>query len=63
MEMANIPSGSGASAQATMNAIDISLLKKSQDLAKSMSQQLLATLPPAGAPSMPGVGANIDIRA
>jgi Putative motility protein len=57
---------SGMSTAETMNAKDVALLKKTQDLAKSMSQQLLETLPPAGgvgSGNPPGMGGLVDILA
>ncbi|MEO6094495.1 MAG: YjfB family protein [Fibrobacteria bacterium] len=40
------------------------MLKKSQDLAKQQSAQLLEALPPpAKSPSQPGVGGHVDITA
>jgi hypothetical protein len=45
-------------------AVDLEMLKKSQDMAKQQSAELLATLPPpAPSPSPPGVGGRIDIQA
>jgi hypothetical protein len=45
-------------------AVDLDMLKKTQDLAKQQSAQLLAALPPpAPSPSPPGVGGHIDIQA
>jgi hypothetical protein len=51
-------------AQSGDSAIDVAMLKKSQDLMKQQSAQLLAALPqPAPPPSPPGVGGKIDIQA
>jgi len=45
-------------------AQDLAMLKKTQDLMKQQSAQLLEALPePMPAPGSPGVGVNIDIRA
>ncbi|MEO7425827.1 MAG: putative motility protein [Fibrobacteria bacterium] len=49
---------SGGSAQ------DLIMLKKTQDLMKQQSSQLLAALPqPAAPPGPPGVGGKIDLQA
>lgn len=57
-------SGQADSSGGAKGGIGVSLLKKSQDLAKQQSQQLIAALPKAApAPSLPGVGGNIDIHA
>jgi hypothetical protein len=40
------------------NAVDISLLKKSQDIAASQMQQLIG-----GLSSAPGVGESVDVSA
>jgi hypothetical protein len=45
-------------------AVDLDMLKKSQDLAKQQSAQLLEALPPpTPSPSPPGVGGHVDIQA
>jgi Putative motility protein len=46
------------------SSIDLIMLKKTQDLMKQQSSQLLATLPqPSPPPGPPGVGGKIDIQA
>lgn len=42
---------------------NLSLLKKSQDLAKAEASQLLDLLPPPRSPNPPGVGGKIDLTA
>jgi hypothetical protein len=65
--MDGLASVSGATAGGTQGAESsegLVMLKKTQDLMKQQSSQLLEALPqPAQAPSPPGVGGNIDIRA
>jgi len=51
------PSGDADSAQA------LTLLKKSQDLAKAEASQLLDLLPPTRSPNPPGTGGKIDLTA
>jgi hypothetical protein len=59
MDTMNIAQMSTALAGAnTANAVDISLLKKSQDIAASQMQQLIG-----GLPSAPGVGESVDVSA
>ena len=51
-------------AQSGDTAIDMVMLKKTQDLMKQQNNQLLAALPPPQqAPNPPGMGGHIDIRA
>lgn len=45
------------------SAKNLTLLKKSHDLAKDNAAQLLASLPPPRSPSPPGVGGKIDLSA
>lgn len=61
----NTDSGDGAQAAAgnADSTKNLSLLKKSQDLAKDNAAQLLASLPPPRSPSPPGTGGNIDLMA
>jgi hypothetical protein len=44
-------------------SVDLEMLKKSQDLAKQQSAELLSALPPPKSPSPPGVGGKIDVSA
>jgi hypothetical protein len=54
--------GGSAGAPASEGSEEILMLKKTQDLAKQLSAQLLEALPsPAKSPSPPGVGGHIDI--
>lgn len=53
---------SAAATQSAGSAVDIAMLKKTQDLMRSQSAQLLEALPEPP-PSLPGVGGNIDLRA
>jgi hypothetical protein len=58
------PVGGADAAQGVDASVDLTMLKKTQDLMKQQSAQLLAALPqPAPSPSPPGVGGKIDIRA
>ncbi len=57
--MDGIPAVSGP--QGADASMDLIMLKKTQDLMKQQSSQLLATLPPP--PSPAGVGGRIDVRA
>ena len=50
---------SGMSASQVQGQVNTALLKKTQDLAKQNVAQLLSSIPQA--PSMGGVGGNIDI--
>ncbi len=64
MDIASVATGSNSGAG--MSSKDVVLLKKSLDLAKSMSQQLLQTLPPVASPrsaNPPGVGGLVDLAA
>jgi hypothetical protein len=55
---------SGAAGAEQADDVQIALLKKAQDMAAQQSSELLATLPPPPqAPSPPGVGQHVDIRA
>ncbi|MBW8887761.1 MAG: putative motility protein [Fibrobacteres bacterium] len=66
----NSDSGDGAqpaaSAQSANNADstkNLTLLKKSHDLAKDTASRLLESLPPPRSPSPPGTGGKIDLMA
>ena len=57
-------SGIGAGQGQTQLAVDMALLKQSQDLMKQQGAALLAALPPPPpAPSPAGVGGRIDLQA
>jgi hypothetical protein len=56
--------GGASGAQASEGSEGLIMLKKSQDLAKQQSAQLLEALPPPPrSPSPPGVGGQVDISA
>ncbi|MDB5104775.1 MAG: putative motility protein [Fibrobacteres bacterium] len=60
--MDNISPAGGAQGAAASQ--DLIMLKKTQDLAKQQSAQLLEALPPPPqSPSPAGVGGNLDITA
>ena len=54
-----------SSAAGAGDAVNLTLLKKSQDLMSQQAAALLATLPPPAAPSPnpPGMGGRVDILA
>lgn len=53
-----------SAAGSAQTPVNITMLKKSQDLMKQQSAQLLEALPkPARAPSPPGVGGAVDLLA
>jgi hypothetical protein len=55
--------GSAQSPNNVDSSKNLTLLKKSHDLAKENAAQLLASLPPPRSPSPPGVGGKIDLSA
>lgn len=62
MDMNTIASTAGV--QNAGMAQDLAMLKKTQDLMKQQSAQLLEALPePVPAPGQPGLGGSIDLRA
>jgi hypothetical protein len=64
--MDGISSGGGLPASLSAEGtINVTLLKKSQNLMETQAAALLAALPEAGAmpPSPPGVGGRVDLRA
>jgi hypothetical protein len=53
-----------SAAGSAQGPVNVAMLKKSQDLMKQQSAQLLEALPePARAPSPPGVGGAVDLLA
>jgi hypothetical protein len=57
------PAANAQSANKADSTKNLTLLKKSQDLAKDSASRLLELLPPPRSPNPPGVGGKIDLTA